>query len=128
MAHHGWKRISRLIQMQVFERSKLHTDLGNAVFCAPNCTAALSHLGIHPEETRGVLYRGVSESCKPKEAAPALKTRGCLQNKFMDESCNVSQARNITAEERAAWLAVCAPPPTRNRRPQCHAICSAEMT
>lgn len=66
MAHHGWKRISRLIQVQVFERSKLHTDLGNAVFCAPNCTAALSHLGIYPEEIRGVLYRGVSPASRKR--------------------------------------------------------------
>lgn len=45
---------------QVFEKSRLCTELGNAVYCAPNCTAALSHLGVYPGEIGGVVNNGVS--------------------------------------------------------------------
>lgn len=44
---------------QVFEKAKLHTETGAAVYSAPNCTAALSHLGIDPRELGGVVNTGV---------------------------------------------------------------------
>lgn len=44
---------------QIFEKSSLNTEIGNAVYCAPNCTAALKHLDVHPDKIGGVVARGV---------------------------------------------------------------------
>lgn len=43
----------------MFEKSRLNTELGNAVYCAPNCTAALGHIGINPGEFEAVINNGV---------------------------------------------------------------------
>lgn len=43
----------------MFEKSKMHREIGAAVYVAPNCTAALSHLDVHPEDYKGNYYRGV---------------------------------------------------------------------
>lgn len=45
---------------QIFEKSRLHGEIGAAVYSAPNCTAALGHLGIYPEEIGGVMNTAVS--------------------------------------------------------------------
>lgn len=62
------------IQHQVFEKSSLNTELGNAVYCAPNCTAALSHLGVNPAEFGAVLNNGVWGSSKLLRCPDLSKT------------------------------------------------------
>ncbi|KAJ4387129.1 hypothetical protein N0V93_007718 [Gnomoniopsis smithogilvyi] len=71
-------------QVEVFEKSSLHTELGNAVYCAPNCTAALSHLGVYPGDIGGVLNNGF---------------------KFLDADCNLTRTMMLTEEDRARWVA-----------------------
>lgn len=61
--------ICLIASLQVFEKSSLHTEIGNAVYCAPNGTAALDHLGIHPETIGGVKHRGVRISYFIKKCA-----------------------------------------------------------
>ncbi|KAF3767106.1 FAD/NAD(P)-binding domain-containing protein, partial [Cryphonectria parasitica EP155] len=71
-------------EVEIFEKSRLHTELGNAMYSAPNCTAALNHLGIHPGEIGGVVYRGA---------------------KYLDADCNVLRIGATTDQDRATWLA-----------------------
>ncbi|CAN8102484.1 unnamed protein product [Discula destructiva] len=70
--------------VQVFEKSSLNTELGNAVYCAPNCTAALSHLGVHPGEFGAVLNNGFD----------FIKVDGTLEERM-----------RVPKEARAQWLA-----------------------
>lgn len=45
---------------QVFEKSRLHRgQVGAAVYVAPNCTVALSHLDLNGRDYKGTDYRGV---------------------------------------------------------------------
>ncbi|KAK7721241.1 hypothetical protein SLS64_001537 [Diaporthe eres] len=45
--------------VEVFEKSRLHRgQVGAAVYVAPNCTAALSHLDIDEKDFKGTDYRG----------------------------------------------------------------------
>lgn len=48
------------MRLQVFEKSRLNGQVGAAVYVAPNCTAALSHLGLDEKDFKGTDYRGVS--------------------------------------------------------------------
>lgn len=49
------------VRLQVYEKSRLHRgQVGAAVYVAPNCTAALSHLDIDEKDFKGTDYRGVS--------------------------------------------------------------------
>lgn len=61
---------------QVFEKSKLHREIGAAVYVAPNCTAALSHLDVHSDDYNGTYYRGVG-SPSPQVVVPHTQ-----QNKY----------------------------------------------
>lgn len=47
---------------QIFEKSTLHREIGAALYVAPNCTAALGHLDVHPEDYKGNYYRGVGST------------------------------------------------------------------
>lgn len=69
-------------EVEVFEKSKLHREIGAAVYVAPNCTAALSHLDVHSDDYNGTYYRGF---------------------KFLDSECEVRQQKTYTEEERAKW-------------------------
>ncbi|KUI53730.1 3-hydroxybenzoate 6-hydroxylase 1 [Cytospora mali] len=71
-------------EVEVFEKSKLHRDFGAAVYVAPNCTAALSHIDINPGDVGGVPYRGFN---------------------FLDANCKVDSQWTFTEEERAKWPA-----------------------
>lgn len=47
--------------LQLYEKSRLHREqAGAAVYVAPNCTAALSHLDLDENDFKGTDYRGVS--------------------------------------------------------------------
>ncbi|KAI3395934.1 hypothetical protein diail_645 [Diaporthe ilicicola] len=70
--------------VELFEKSRLHRELGAAVYVAPNCTAALSHLDLDPKDFRGTDYRGF---------------------KFLDTDCDVQQMWTYTDEQRAQWPA-----------------------
>ncbi|KAJ0114666.1 salicylate hydroxylase [Diaporthe amygdali] len=70
--------------VELFEKSRLHRELGAAVYVAPNCTAALAHLDLDPKDFRGTDYRGF---------------------KFLDTDCDVQQMWTYTDEQRAQWPA-----------------------
>lgn len=71
--------------VEVFEKSRLHRgQVGAAVYVAPNCTAALSHLDIDEKDFKGTDYRGF---------------------KFVNTDCEVEQRWTYTNEQRAQWPA-----------------------
>ncbi|KAI7773775.1 hypothetical protein LA080_009894 [Diaporthe eres] len=71
--------------VEVFEKSRLQRgQVGAAVYVAPNCTAALSHLDIDEKDFKGTDYRGF---------------------KFVDTDCEVEQRWTYTDEQRAQWPA-----------------------
>ncbi|POS81106.1 salicylate hydroxylase [Diaporthe helianthi] len=71
--------------VDVFEKSRLHRgQVGAAVYLAPNCTAALSHIDVHAKDYKGTNYRGF---------------------KFVNTDCEVEQSWTYTEEQRAKWPA-----------------------
>lgn len=71
--------------VEVFEKSRLHRgQVGAAVYLAPNCTVALSHIDLHGQDYKGTEYRGF---------------------KFVNTDCEVEQSWTYTQEQRAKWPA-----------------------
>ncbi|ROW14080.1 hypothetical protein VPNG_04104 [Cytospora leucostoma] len=71
-------------EVEVFEKSRAHREVGAAVFLAPNCTAALSHLDLDPGNFGSTLYRSY-KLCNAKGEIQAQGT--------------------VPEEERAKWVA-----------------------
>ncbi|GME65919.1 Monooxygenase FAD-binding protein [Neofusicoccum parvum] len=58
-------------EVEVFERSRLASEVGAAVHSAPNCTVLLNRLGLFPEEFGGTVYQGIA--ARDPEAELKLK-------------------------------------------------------
>lgn len=56
--------------LQVYERSRLASEVGAAIHVAPNFTVILNRLGIFPEEFGGTAYQGVRS---PSSTTPPIR-------------------------------------------------------
>lgn len=71
-------------QVEIYEKSRLASEVGAAVHCAPNCTALLNRMGIYPETFGATRYESI---------------------KFHDKNTNVLFSSRPSEAERSHWQA-----------------------